>query len=89
MLNADTSCEREANRSRMIVSADLENFNSCFSSETCKVLLYVAVIIHKSVMSIYPDKLAHVQVVINCRYSVAQMYTHEDTLVHYLGAVFR
>ena len=34
-------------------------------------------------MSIYSDKLAHVQVVINCRYSVAQMCTHEDTLTHY------
>ena len=58
----------------MIVSADLENFNSCFSSETCKVLLYVAVIIHKSVMSIsiYSDKLVHVQVVINCRYACAK-----------------
>ena len=74
LLNADTSCEREANRSRMIVSADLEDFNSCFSSETCKVLLYVAVIIHKSVMSIsiYSDKLVHVQVVINCRYACAK-----------------
>ena len=29
-------------------------------------------------MSIYSNKLAHVQVVINCRYSVAQMYTWED-----------
>ena len=30
-------------------------------------------------MSIYSDKLAHVQVVINSRYSVAQMCTWEDT----------
>ena len=30
-------------------------------------------------MSIYSDKLAHVQVVINCRYSVAQMCTREET----------
>ena len=36
-------------------------------------------------MSIYSDKLAHVQVVINCWYSIAQMCTHEDTLTHYLG----
>ena len=27
----------------------------------------------------YSDKLAHVQVVINCRYSIAQMCTWEDT----------
>ena len=32
-------------------------------------------------MSIYSNKLAHVQVVINCRYSVAQMCTREDTLI--------
>ena len=30
-------------------------------------------------MSIYWDRLAHVQVVINCQYSVAQMCTREDT----------
>ena len=36
-------------------------------------------------MSIYWDKLAHVQVVINCQYSVAQMCTCEDTPVHILG----
>ena len=35
----------------------------------------------------YSDKLAHVQVVINCRYSVAQMRTHEDPLIHNLGAL--
>ena len=34
------------------------------------------------------DKLAHIQVVINCRYSVAQMCTREDTLAHYLGPLF-
>ena len=39
-------------------------------------------------MSIYSDKLAHAQVVINCRYSVAQMCTCEDMLAHYLGAPF-
>ena len=37
-------------------------------------------------MSIYSDKLAHVQVVINCRYSVAEMCTREETLAHYLCA---
>ena len=37
-------------------------------------------------MSIYQDKLAHVQVIINCQYSVAQMCTREDTLAHILGA---
>ena len=36
-------------------------------------------------MSIFSDKLAHVQVVINCRYSIAQMCTREDTLTHILG----
>ena len=39
-------------------------------------------------MSIYSDKLAHLQVVINCLYSVAQMCTREDTLDHYLSAPF-
>ena len=39
-------------------------------------------------MSVYSDKLAHVPVVINCQYSVAQMCTHENTLAHYLGAPF-
>ena len=29
-------------------------------------------------MNIYSDKLAHIQVVINCRYSIAQMCTWED-----------
>ena len=38
-------------------------------------------------MSIYLDKLAHVQVVINCRYSFAQLCTCEDTLAHNLGAL--
>ena len=38
-------------------------------------------------MSIYTDKLAHIQVVINCRYFVAQMCTHEDALAHNLGAL--
>ena len=33
-------------------------------------------------MSIYLDKLAHVHVVINCQYSVAQMCTLEDTHAH-------
>ena len=36
----------------------------------------------------YSAKLTHVQVVINCRYSVAQMCTREDTLAHYLGMPF-
>ena len=35
-------------------------------------------------MSIYSDKLAHIQVIINCLYSVAQMCTCEDTLAHNL-----
>ena len=39
-------------------------------------------------MSIYSDKLANVQVVINCRYSVTQMCTYEDTLAHNLGALY-
>ena len=38
--------------------------------------------------SIYSDKLVHVQVVINCQYSVAQMCTHEDALAYILGAPF-
>ena len=33
-------------------------------------------------MSIYSDKLAQVQVVINCRYSIAQMCTWEDIHPH-------
>ena len=46
-------------------------------------------------MSIYLDKLAHVQlgcpgpeVVINCRYFIAQMCNHEDMLAHNLGAPY-
>ena len=39
-------------------------------------------------MSIYLDKLAHIQVVLNCRYSVEQMCTREDMHAHYLGAPF-
>ena len=39
-------------------------------------------------MFIYSDKLAHIQVVINSRYSIAQMYTCEDTLAHSLGAPY-
>ena len=39
-------------------------------------------------MSIYLDKLAHIQVVINCLYFVARMCTSEDTLAHNLGAVY-
>ena len=39
-------------------------------------------------MSIYLDMLAHVQVIINRRYSVAQMCTHEDTLGHYFGSPY-
>ena len=30
-------------------------------------------------LSVYLDNLAYVQVVINCRYSIAQMCTQEDT----------
>ena len=33
-------------------------------------------------MRIYLDKLAHVQVVINCQYTIAQMCTCEDALAH-------
>ena len=39
-------------------------------------------------MSIKWDKLAHVQVIINCRYSIAQKCTHEDKLAHNLGALY-
>ena len=38
-------------------------------------------------MSIYADKLAHIQVFISCQYSVPQMCTCEDTRVHNLGAL--
>ena len=36
-------------------------------------------------MSIYSDKLAHVEVVIKWRYSVAQMCTRKDMLAHTFG----
>ena len=39
-------------------------------------------------MSIYSDKLAHVQFFINCPYSVAQMCTYEDMPAHILGAPY-
>ena len=38
-------------------------------------------------MSIYSDKLTHVQVVINCRYSIAHLCTREATLAHNLGTL--
>ena len=38
--------------------------------------------------SSYWDKLAHIQVVINYLYSIAQMCTREDTLAHNLGALY-
>ena len=36
----------------------------------------------------YSDKLAHVQVVVNCQYSITQMCTCEDMLAHNLGAPY-
>ena len=36
-------------------------------------------------MSIYSDKFAHVQVIINCRYSVVQMCTCEDGFTYISG----
>ena len=39
-------------------------------------------------MSINSDKLVHLQVVVNCRYFVAQMCTCEDTLTHNQGAIY-
>ena len=36
----------------------------------------------------YSDNLAHVQVVINCQYSIAQLCTRADTLAHNLGAPY-
>ena len=52
------------------------------------LLLYVAVsqIIQETVMSIY--SLAHIQVGLNCLYSVAQMCTREDTLAHKLSVPY-
>ena len=38
-------------------------------------------------MSIYLDKLAHIQDINNSRYSVAQMCTLKDMLARYLGAL--
>ena len=37
-------------------------------------------------MSIYSYKLAHVQVIINCPYSIAHLCTSEATLAYNLGA---
>ena len=37
-------------------------------------------------MSIYSDKIAHKEVVIICRYFVAQLCTREDGLAYILGA---
>ena len=39
-------------------------------------------------MSIHSDKLAHVQVVFNCRCSVAQMCTREDMPAHKLDVLY-
>ena len=38
-------------------------------------------------MSIYSDQLSHVQVVINCQYSVAYLCTSEATLAYNLGVL--
>ena len=38
-------------------------------------------------MSLYSDKLAHVQVVINYRYSVAHLCTREAALAYNLGGL--
>ena len=38
-------------------------------------------------MSIYSDKLTHLQVVINCLYPVAQFCTGKDMLAHISGAL--
>ena len=38
-------------------------------------------------MNIYSDKLAHIQVVINCRYLVAQSCTSEGELAYISGAL--
>ena len=43
---------------------------------------------HEDMLTHYSDKLANIQIVVNCRYSIAQMCTHEDTLAHYLGAPY-
>ena len=60
------------------------------TSTICWLLLYVDVssILHKTVMSFYSDKLTHVQVIINCLYSVAQFCTSKDMLAHILGTPF-
>ena len=38
-------------------------------------------------MNIYLDKLAHVQVIINCQYLIAQMRTSENALAHNLSTL--
>ena len=40
-------------------------------------------------MSIYWDKIAYVQVIVNSPYSVAQLCTHEDALACILGILGR
>ena len=44
--------------------------------------------IYRSVMSIYSDKLAHVQVIINCRARDAPMCTSEDGLAYILDVPY-
>ena len=39
----------------------------------------------KVCLALYSDKLAQIQVVINCRYSIAQMCIRKNTLARYLG----
>ena len=39
-------------------------------------------------MSMWLGQLAYVRVIINCRYSAAQMRILEDTFAHYLGAPY-
>ena len=58
-----------------------------FKSSHCHHFLYVAVIqiIHETVTSSFSDKLSHVQVVINCRNTDAQICTCEDALAYILA----
>ena len=68
---ADQLCENVGNILQKTKNGYGVHFINCFAPFTELLhLLYVAVSqkIHQTVMSIYSDKLAHVQVVINCQY---------------------
>ena len=64
----------------------MSNFKLVFSSNKNKLTFNYLCLFRSPI--IYSENLAHVQVIINSPYAVAQMCTHEDALAYILGAPF-